>query len=117
MAYLINKARVKQRSAIIALLDLQNAFGEVQKFILACIIVSQPSTNYLRARIIFELLRYGYDRKFKTKIMVMMIIIMMMIIMVILLTMMIMMVMIVIRGSRKLLSYDDDNNDVRKGRS
>ena len=29
MAYLINKARVKQRSAIITLLDLQNAFGEV----------------------------------------------------------------------------------------
>ena len=67
MAYLINKARVKQRSAIIALLDLQNAFGEVQKFILACIIVSQPSTNYLRARIVFEWLRYGHDRKFKNK--------------------------------------------------
>ena len=29
MAYLINKARVKQRSAIITLLDLKNAFGEV----------------------------------------------------------------------------------------
>ena len=29
MAYLINEARVKQRSAIITLLDLKNAFGEV----------------------------------------------------------------------------------------
>ena len=29
MAYLINKARVKQCSAIITLLDLENAFGEV----------------------------------------------------------------------------------------
>ena len=29
IAYLINKARVKQRSAIITLIDLKNAFGEV----------------------------------------------------------------------------------------
>ena len=29
MAYLINKARLKQRSVIITLLDLKNAFGEV----------------------------------------------------------------------------------------
>ena len=29
LAYLINKARIKQRSAIITLLDLKNAFGEV----------------------------------------------------------------------------------------
>ena len=29
MAYLINKARLKQRSAIITLLDLKNAFGEI----------------------------------------------------------------------------------------
>ena len=31
MAYLINKARVKQSSAIITLLDLKNAFGEVHR--------------------------------------------------------------------------------------
>ena len=29
MAYIINKARMKQRSVVITLLDLQNAFGEV----------------------------------------------------------------------------------------
>ena len=30
MAYLINQARAKQRSIVITLLDLKNAFGEVQ---------------------------------------------------------------------------------------
>ena len=29
MAHIINKARIKQRSAVITLIDLKNAFGEV----------------------------------------------------------------------------------------
>ena len=34
MAYMINKARVKQRSLIITLLDLKNAFGEVHHMLI-----------------------------------------------------------------------------------
>ena len=38
MAYLINKARIKQRSALITLLDLKNTFGEVHNNLIKSVI-------------------------------------------------------------------------------
>ena len=38
MAHIINKARLKQRSLVITLLDLKNAFGEVHRNLISCVL-------------------------------------------------------------------------------
>ena len=38
MSHLINKARIKQRSLVVSLLDLKNAFGEVHHKLIPAIL-------------------------------------------------------------------------------
>ena len=38
MAYIINQARIKQRSIVITLLDLKNAFGEINHNLIQCVL-------------------------------------------------------------------------------
>ena len=47
MAHIINKARIKQRSLVITLLDLKNAFGEVHRSLIQSVLAYHHITNHI----------------------------------------------------------------------
>ena len=69
MAYLINKARLKQRSAIITLLDLKNAFGEVHHNLVTCVLAYHlipKSIQYLITNLCSDFHSYIISDRFST---------------------------------------------------